>query len=248
MLKGGSGKTTTVQSLAGCLSDLGYNCLVVDLDPSGNLTYSSNIRKIEHNVYDLMNQKFDYDNVIQFNKYYDIMPSGKMLNKSIPNFNDFALKNVLDPIRNNYDYILIDTPSHLGSLFRNSLAAADYVIIPFEPSFYAYQILEELYDIINDYTIKYNQNLKILGILLVRFKEKEIFNRILRICLDQFIKDRNLKVFNTYIHESCDIKEAQCYRDIIIKALPKSRPGFDYMNLTREILDMLHDNILRKIV
>lgn len=248
MPKGGSGKTTTVNSLAGCLSDSGYNCLVVDLDPIGNLTYSSNIRNTKNNIYDLMKHNLDYDEVIQFNKYYDIIPSGSLLNRSMQEFDDLALKNILDPIRNKYDYILIDTPPSLDSLCINSLVAADYVIIPFEPSFYTYQALEKIYDVINDITIKYNRDLQILGILLVRYKEKEILNRFIRCMLERYIKEHNLKVFNTFINESCLIKEAQGLSDIIIKTNPNSRLSTDYKLFTNEILDILHDNRLRKIV
>jgi chromosome partitioning protein len=147
--KGGCGKSTTVQALAGSLTKKGFKCLVIDLDPQGNLTFSSEVQEVKYTVYELLKGECSFNEVVQMNKYYDIVPANISLSKAEQEFNEIVLRDILEPIKERYDYILIDTPPNLGVLSICSLVAADYLISPIEPSFYAFQGLEMLYETIN---------------------------------------------------------------------------------------------------
>jgi len=104
--KGGCGKTTTVQSLAGCLSKKGYKCLVIDLDPQANLSFSSDVQVSNCSVYEFLKGTCSFDAAVQKTKYYDIVPANISLSGSDHEFTETVLRNVLDPVKDKYDYIL----------------------------------------------------------------------------------------------------------------------------------------------
>lgn len=248
--KGGCGKTTTVQSLACCLKKKGFKCLVIDLDPQLNLTFSSNIQSSKFTLYDLMNDKCTFEDALCFNKYYDILPGSVLLNGADQEITDCILKDILQPIREKYDYIILDTPPSMGKLALNSLYVADYVVIPIEPSFYAFQSLEALYNTINHVQMSYNNNFKILGLLLVKYNKKDSMNKFVCALIERFVKQNNLITFHTKIRESNLISEAQGLQMSVIECSPRSNATIDYKLFTNEVLDIMHqeENIKRIIV
>lgn len=230
-LKGGCGKTTTTQSLAAALSLRGNRCLVVDLDPQANLTLVSKVDDSEGSIYDLMIGKLDFDRVYQTNNYYDIIPADISLNKADRVFvgkgKQYILKDVLDPLKERYDYILIDTAPTLNILTINSLTASDYVIIPTEQSFYAIQSLDLLYETITEVKDKYNRDLTILGLLYTKHTERSNVNRLMSALIDRFVQAKKIRVFDTKIKESSAVS--------ILQVIPRKHPVKDYKNLANEV-------------
>jgi len=242
--KGGCGKSTTVQSLAGSLHEYGYKCLVVDLDPQGNLTYSSGIQETKYTIYEFLKEECSFDEAVQVNKYYDILPANISLSGADKEFTgegkEIILRCALEKVKEKYDYIILDTPPSMGILTINSLTACDFVIIPMEPSFYAFHALEQLYETINNIKLQYNSNLKILGILLVKYKEKNSLNQFVSALTERFVRQKDLKVFQNAIEENMIYCESQGLQQNIFECYPESEPCYDYQLFTDEVLDDVH--------
>ena len=240
-LKGGCGKTTTVQSLAAALTLKGNRCLVVDFDPHGNLSFASHAGCKEYNftIYDLMKGTCSFDDVRMVTEYYDIITADFSLYDFRKDFygegQEYVLRNILDPIRNMYDYILIDTPTSYGILTINSLIACDYVIMPTEQSFYALQGLEQLYEVVKNIQGQFNKNLKILGLLRVKYSEKAKIDRFMLGLIDRFVKEYKIRLFDVSIHESQEVCISQGMGKSIIEFSPRNRISREYMKLADQI-------------
>ncbi|MBH1942528.1 ParA family protein [Mobilitalea sibirica] len=238
--KGGSGKTTTAQNLAASLSIKGNKCLLVDLDPQANLTLASlEYLDTDYTIYELLKGNCSFDDAVQVNEYYDIIPSYISLSKADHEFSragkEFLLRNALEPVKDKYDYIIIDTPASFGILSINSLVASDYVVIPMEQSFYALQGLDHLFDTIKDIQERLNKKLKIMGILLVKYTEKPAINRLLKELMDRFIKRNRIRLFETFIRESSYINKAQILQTNVVEYSPQCKASKDYMKLAHEV-------------
>jgi chromosome partitioning protein len=241
--KGGCGKTTTTHELASKLSAIGKKVLTVDIDPQQNLSRISGSILVGYcSVHELLNGECTAEDSIQKVRNYDIIPSNKKLKKADREFIEpsdiFLLKKALDPIKDNYDFILIDTPPNLGILPQMALTAADYVIVPLEASASSIQGLGQLQEMIEKVkSDKFNTDLKILGIVLTRFSERPIFNRTMREQLKVIAKDMHTEVFNTFIRESIAVDESQGYMKSLVDYAPDSNPTKDYEALTIEFLE-----------
>jgi chromosome partitioning protein len=240
-LKGGCGKTTTVQSLAAALELQGNRCLVIDFDPQCNLTYASHagIEDYDHNIYEFVKGECRFDEAYMVTEFYDIIPGEFSLKDFAKEFskegNEYILRNALEPLRLLYDYILIDTPTNCDILIINSLTACDYVIVPVEQSFYTFIGLELLFDMIKDVQECLNKNLNILGLLRVRYTDKAVINRFLNGLTDRFVNENGIKLFDVIIRESSVVCLSQGLGKSIVEFSPKSKPSIDYIMLANQI-------------
>lgn len=235
--KGGVAKSTTAQALASCFRSIGKKVLLIDLDAQQNITFSSSIEPGEKTASDLLGGQCCPDEVIVPSKYYDIIPADSYLanveNADVPGN---LRKERIAPCTDQYDFIIIDTPPALGNLMKNALITSNYAIIPIEASPYSLQGIDALVDTIQSVRNGENKDLKILGILLVKYHDRSIINRNLKANIIQYAKEIGTEVFETFIRESVVVKESQtCRKDLIDYAL-KSNPAVDYKNLTQEIL------------
>lgn len=176
--KGGVGKTTTAINLSSGLSYAGKRVLLVDMDPQANATHGLlSLQEIDENVYSVMMSEADiYEAIIHKQEpKIDILPSHISLAGAEIEMNKIAkgkealLKNQLNQIRDQYDFIIIDCPPSLGLLTTNALTAADSVLIPVQCEYYALEGITQLFLTIRLVQKTYNANLRIEGILLTMF-------------------------------------------------------------------------------
>ena len=173
--KGGVGKSTTSQALASTLGFKHKKVLLIDLDPQTNITYSSGVDNPKRTITDVLGEDCKADEAVIECKYYDLLAADSYLTnvEMTEGIEPTLLKNAIEPIKGNYDFIIIDTPPALGNLSFNSLVASDYVVIPTEPRPFALQGLGALYNTIESVRNSQNPTLKVLGILLIKYNNRK---------------------------------------------------------------------------
>lgn len=238
--KGGVGKSTTSQALASTLGFKHKNVLLIDLDPQTNITYSSGVDNPNRTITDVLGEDCKADEAVIECKYYDLLAADSYLtNVEMAEVEPTLLKNVIEPIKSKYDFIIIDTPPALGNLSVNALVASDYVIIPTEPRPFALQGLGRLHSTIESVRNGYNSNLKVLGILLIKYHNRTVLNRDIKDMIEDYAKQMNTIVFNATIREGIAVAEAQTVRQPLIDYAKNSNPNIDYKGFTSEVLKML---------
>ena len=238
--KGGVGKSTTSQALASTLGFKHKKVLLIDLDPQTNITYSSGVDNPKKTITDVLGEDCKADEAVIECKYYDLLAADSYLtNVEMAEVEPTLLKNVIAPLKSKYDFIIIDTPPALGNLSVNALVASDYVIIPTEPRPFALQGLGRLHSTIESVRNGYNSNLKVLGILLIKYHNRTVLNRDLKDMIEDYAKLMNTIVFNATIREGIAVAEAQTVRQPLIDYAKNSNPNIDYKGFTSEVLKML---------
>lgn len=213
--KGGVGKTATTSALAYGLKQRGFNVLIVDADGQCNTTdaYQAKIEE-QATLYDLMSHEAEVKEAVQQTQYIDIIASDYLLKQADKYFNDtgreYLLKESIEPIKNYYDFIIIDTIPGLGVMLTNALTAADYVILPMGADRDSLQGLSQL-DLVLKQVIQYsNPNLKILGFLITRAKAKgNLLNAVRKDILPEIEKQIEAKTYNTIIRENVHVQDAR---------------------------------------
>ena len=198
--KGGVAKTTSTICLGGLLAQRG-SCLVVDLDPQGNLTTGLGVELANNQIstYDVITEKAEaLDAVVETRSGVHLLPADISLAKGetelltkVGNF--YILKERLEPVREKFKYVLIDCPPSLGLLTVNGLSAADQVLIPVQCQFFALKGLESLRETIQSVQKRLNPNLKILGILPT-MAEKTVMTQDVLTSMKQRLG--NIKIFD----------------------------------------------------
>lgn len=236
--KGGVGKSTTAQALASTLGSMGKKVLLIDLDSQGNVTYSSGVDVPEKTITDVLGEDCTAEEALVYCKYYDLLTADSYLTnvEVSENVSGALLKDGISSIANNYDYIVIDTPPALGNLLNNALTASDYVIIPTEARPFALQGLSALYDTIQNVQNRSNSNLKVLGILLIKYHSRSILNRDIRDMICEYADSIHTSVFNVSIREGIAVAEAQTVRQPLIDYAKNSKPNIDYEEFAKEVL------------
>ena len=179
--KGGVGKTTTAVNLSSALAERGYKVLVIDLDPQGNATSALGVDKhqIKTQAYDVLMNSVSITDALQSTEIegLDVLPTnidltGAELELVSLMARETRLRAAIAPVRNQYDYIYIDTPPSLGLLTINSLTAADSVLVPLQCEYYALEGLSSLMNTIDLVRRSLNPRLRISGILLTMFDRR----------------------------------------------------------------------------
>jgi len=241
--KGGVGKTTTCWCLGAALNELGKKVLLVDIDPQASLSIGVGVPKVynlKQTIYQVLMGKIDIGEIIyNLEDGIDIVPSNidlaaaqlQLMNKY---HREDRLKNALVPIKQNYDYILIDCPPALGLLTVNALSAADSVLIPLSCEYYAMVGISLLLDIIEGIREEVNPNLKILGILPTRYDKRTLHSReVLQRTRAEF--ERNIRVFDMVIKETVRFKETPVAKESILKYASDSEGAEAYRQLAKVI-------------
>ena len=172
--KGGVGKTTTAINLSACLAEKGQKVLAIDMDPQGNMTSGLGIDKdeVEKNIYDLMIGQVGVEEVLQKEtiENLDIIPTSIDLSAAEIELigvddKEFIIRNAIAPIKDNYDYIIIDCPPSLSMLTINAMTTADSVLVPIQCEYYALEGLSQLIHTIDLVKDRLNNDLEIEGVV-----------------------------------------------------------------------------------
>jgi chromosome partitioning protein len=234
--KGGVGKTTSVINLGAGLNNQKKSVLLIDLDPQANLTQSLGITNPEKDIYGAIRGKYKLD-PIEIKKDFHIIPStldlsGAEVELSGETGREYILKELLDPLRGSYDFILIDTPPSLGLLTINALTASGEVIIPLQAQYLALQGLTKLLEIIDKINHRLNKDLILGGVFITQFDSRKILNRD----IEKAIRDHfRGKVYKTMIRDNVALAEAPSMGKDIFSYQPKSYGAEDYLALSKEI-------------
>ena len=247
--KGGVGKTTTSINLSASLAVLGKKVLLIDLDPQGNATTGIGINKgeIENSVYDVLIDKCDVEEAISDSKYKRlyVMPATinlagvdiELMEKSSADatFSKGAqLKNKIDKVKDQFDYIIMDCPPTLGLITTNALTASDSVIIPVQCEFFALEGIMQLLNTIMMAQKTLNPNLDIEGVLLTMLDSRTNLGFEVVEDIRKYFKER---VYNTIIPRLIRLTEAPSHGKPIVAYDPKSKGTEAYLNLAKEVIE-----------
>jgi chromosome partitioning protein len=238
--KGGVGKTTTSVNLAASLALSGSRVLLIDLDPQGNATMGSGVDKkaLEYSVYDWL---VDDVSLAQLEREcptgFDLAPANIDLTAAEvalldhPN-REQRLRMVLEPVRDDYDYVLIDCPPSLNMLTVNAMVAAEGLLVPMQCEYYALEGLSALLDTVEGVRQRANPRLEIEGILRTMYDPRNSLTRDVSRQLGRFFGD---KVFRTVIPRNVRLAEAPSHGLPVVQYDRLSRGSVAYMALAGEL-------------
>ena len=239
--KGGVGKTTTAINIATILAKKGKRVILIDADPQGNATSGLGIDKnTEYSTYDLLIDEVDIIHVLKNTcvKTLKLCPSNVSLAGAevelVPQMSrEQRLKEKLDPIKEDVDFIIIDCPPSLGLITLNAFTAADSVLIPVQCEYYALEGLGQLINTINLVKKHLNKNLEIEGAVLTMYDVRtNLSNQVVREVKRYF----NDKVYKTVIPRNIKLSEAPSFGMPISLYDPKSKGARCYEKLAKEVL------------
>jgi chromosome partitioning protein len=239
--KGGVGKTTTAVNLAAALARAPQRVLLVDLDAQGNATMGSGVdkRELENSTCDVLLQEVDARTaIVTTQEGFDLLPGNIDLTAAEIQLmeidgRELRLKAALEPVRADYDFIIIDCPPALSLLTLNALTAADSVLVPMQCEYYALEGLSALVETIEALKTRLNPGLEIEGVLRTMFDVRNNLANAVSAELTQHFGDR---VFRTIVPRNVRLAEAPSHGQSIVGYDRTSRGGVAYLGLAGEII------------
>ena len=237
--KGGTGKSTTAHALSAGLTACGFKALTVDLDQQGNLSHSMRANTNGRGLFEALSGDPVID-LIQETPQGHMLASSPRLVGADQIFIDigmeYLLSEALSPVKDSYDYIILDCPPQLGVLVINALVAATDIIIPITADIYAIQGLSHLLANIEKVRRKPNPGLRIDGLLLTKYNGRTVLSRDLKESIEAQAKAMGTKVYKTIIREGVAVRESQTQRMSIFDYAPSSNQAQDYSDFINEYL------------
>ena len=245
--KGGVGKTTTSINLSACLAEKGKKVLVIDTDPQGNTTSGLGIDKndLDNTVYELiLGECSIYDCIVK-----DAIPNVSVLPSNVNlaaaeieligvDKKEFILKNEVDFVKDDYDFIIIDCPPSLNLLTINAMTTADSVLVPIQCEFYALEGLSQLIHTVNLIKERLNPDLEMEGVVFTMYDSRT--NLSMQV-VENVKSHLNQKVFKTLIPRNIRLAEAPSYGQPINMYDSKSAGAEAYMSLAEEVINRKED-------
>ena len=241
--KGGVGKTTTSINLSASLASLGKKVLVIDMDPQGNTTSGLGVEKdeVENTVYELLLGEKTIQECLQPEIFENLsmLPSnvnlaGAEIELVGVEGKEYLLKNALDEIKGDYDFVVIDCPPSLNTLTINSMCAGDTVLVPIQCEYYALEGLSQLIHTINLVKERLNPDLDIEGVVFTMYDSRT--NLSMQV-VENVKSNLSQKVFQTLIPRNIRLAEAPSYGMPINAYDPKSAGAEAYMQLAEEVIN-----------
>jgi chromosome partitioning protein len=235
--KGGVGKTTSAINIGAAMVELNKKVMLIDLDPQANLTLSLGIPRQKNSIYEAMRGESELV-PYQVKEGMDVIIStldlsGVELELINEAGREFILRELLAPMQEEYDYIIIDCPPSLGLLTLNALTSSRYVLIPLQTEFLALQGLAKIKQIIDKVKFRLNKQLDIVGVIATMYDGRKILNRDVVETIKKYFGE---KVFNTMIRDNVALAEAPAQRKDIFEYNRNSPGADDYLSLSREII------------
>ena len=241
--KGGVGKTTTAINLAAALATKGFRTLLIDMDPQANSSMSFlDIHALEASIYDaLTDNDVGLPEIIREAgkvPHLFVAPAAISLAKIEAKLlgeldSHFRLKDKLEPIREQFDYIVIDTPPTLGVITVNALVAATHVLIPIQSSYFALEGTDDLLETVDKIKVRANPDLQILGVVITLYDKRTLLSRDIRKEIGEVFGE---KLFETHISKSVRLEESPAYKESIFSFAPRSSGAYEYYKLSEEVL------------
>ena len=241
--KGGVAKTTTTINLGAALSMSNYRVLLVDMDPQAHCSIGLGIRVAKdepaiHNI--LLNPKEDITDKIYETPLERLFVIPSHINLAVADQelssqvgSEWVLSIALRKIREDYDYIIIDTPPSLGNLSINSIVASESIIIPMQAEIYALEGMEALQELITRIIERLGHSVQVLGVLITQYQGRTRIHEAVKSQLDRYWGDT---MFNTVIRKNVDISAAVAKSTPVVIAYPDSMGAADYLNLAKEVI------------
>lgn len=240
--KGGVGKTTSCLNIGVALSKANKKVLLVDIDPQGNLSDAFiNINQAQHTIKNLLEGDIaDINQVLIRNvkDNIDLLPSNNLLNGTEEKLlnkmsRETILKRLLEQIKSNYDYVLIDCPPSLNLLVLNSLTASSEAIIPITTEYHALTGTNTILQTIQQVKTLLNSDLRLSGVFITKYDERTNNDREIKDAIQNRFKDL---CYKTIIRTNVKIKDATNIHKSVIDFDPTSNGAIDYMDLAKEII------------
>ena len=241
--KGGEGKTTTAVNITAALTEAGKRVLLCDFDPQANATSGLGLdkRHLRYSIYDVIINDVPADNAIAHTDFGDVLPSTadlagagvELVTMDSPNF---RLKNALEPVRDQYDIILIDCPPSLELLTLNSICAADGILVPVQCEYYALEGLTDLMTTLRMVKKRLNPRLEIFGVALTMFDGRTNFSTQVA---QEVRRHFPGKVFATVVPRNVRLAEAPSHGLPVTVYDRHSRGAIAYRAMAQEIIKKL---------
>lgn len=241
--KGGVGKTTTAVNLGAALADMDYRVLVVDLDPQGNASTGLGIdtRQIDSSMYDVLLSESPLEDCVEGSSVRNLFVAPASLDLAgaeielVPAFSrEMRLRNALDRVKDDYDFIFVDCPPSLGLLTVNAFAAAGEVMVPIQCEYYALEGLGQLIRNVDLVQRSLNESLELSAIVLVMFDARtKLADQVAEEVREHF----GSRVCRTVVPRTVRLSEAPSYGQPITAFDPSSRGAVAYRELAREVSD-----------
>jgi len=241
--KGGVGKTTTAINLAAALASKGLKTLLIDLDPQANSSMSFlDVHQLQRTMYDAITDPDVTlrDILLPVEKQPNlwIAPSSISLAKIEAKLigeidSHYRLKDKIESVRADFEYVVIDTPPTLGIITVNALVASSHVLIPIQSSYFALEGTDDLLETIDKIKARANPQLQILGAVITLFDKRTLLSKDIH---DQILRVFGGKLFETVITKSVRLEESPAYRESIFTFAPRSTGAYEYYKLSEEVL------------
>ncbi len=241
--KGGVGKTTSTVNVAACLGHLGYKTLLIDSDPQGNASTGVGIQKkgLRRTLYEVLTGQCTAEEAIVPTEYAHLSVLPATISLASAEFDLIehekqaaALRDALAPIRDRYDFILIDCPPSLGLLTVNALCAADGVVIPMQCEYFALEGLAQLMMTVRRIKQSHNPTLTIGGILVTMYDGRLNLSAQVLAELKKYYAD---KLFSTLVPRNVKLSEAPSFGKPIFYHDKYSRGSLAYLDIAKEIAE-----------